>query len=250
MTNFQLGVLMVAFVLVALCVINRNLLKQLVIKIRGRSEQIARDDAATASGASDYFNNAVREKEDLYSKAEKSFVEISGKLDESEKQRYQMKKEVMKYDQEINAALDKNDEDTARQYAMKKATANQKIEVLNGTIEELEKAKAQQDEIRKGIKSELDSLKEEKERTLFQMEADQQIIALHEGMNTEASSSESDRMLERVREGAKKTRERAAGSQIAYETSAAAQDRRLEAQRREHEANDILNEAKRRRNAQ
>lgn len=75
----------------------------------------------------------------------------------------------------------------------------------------------------------------------------QQIIELHEGMNASASSSESDHMLERVREGAKKTRERAAGAQIAYDTSAKAQDRRLEAQARNREADELLAEMKRKR---
>ena len=54
-------------------------------------------------------------------------------------------------------------------------------------------------------------------------------------------------MLERVREGAKKTREHAAGAQIAYDTSAQAQDRRLEAQSRNREADELLAEMKRRR---
>lgn len=120
-------------------------------------------------------------------------------------------------------------------------------DTLKDTIEEFKKAKDQQDEIRKAVKQELDELKEEKERTIYQMEADQQIIQLHEGMNASASSSESDHMLERVREGAKKTRERAAGAQIAYDTSAKAQDRRLEAQARNREADELLAEMKRKR---
>lgn len=99
---------------------------------------------------------------------------------------------------------DANDENGARQYAMKKITVQQKIDTLKDTIEEFKKAKDQQDEIRKAVKQELDELKEEKERTIYQMEADQQIIQLHEGMNASASSSESDHMLERVREGAKR----------------------------------------------
>lgn len=247
MTNLQTIILVVLAILIIICVINKNLLKQAVIKIRGRSEQIAQDDASTVSGASDYFNNAINEKQALYSKAERSYTEISGKLEESEKTQYQLKKEIMKYDIEIDNALDKNDEDTAKMYATKKATANQKIEVLDTMIEEMRKAKGQQDEIRKSVKSELDALKEEKERTLFQMETDQQIIALHEGMNAEASTNESDRMLERVRDGAKKTRERAAGSQIAYETNSATIDRRLENQQRDREAEDILNAARQRR---
>jgi len=247
MTNLQTIILVVVAICIVLCIINKNLLKQVVCKIRGRSEEIARNDAATPSGASDYFNNAILEKEELYRKAENSYIDISGKLEEAEKTQYQLKKNVMKFDMEIDTALDNNDEDIAKQYAMKKATANQKIEVLSTTIEELGKAKVQQDEIRKSIKAELDSLKEEKERTIFQMEADQQIIALHEGMSAETSSNESDRMLERVRDGAKRTRERAAGSQLAYETSATTQDRRLENQRRDREAEEILKVARQRR---
>ena len=130
---------------------------------------------------------------------------------------------------------------------MKKITVQGKIDTLKDTIEEYKKAKEQQNEIRSAIKQELDELKEEKERTVYQMEADQQIISLHEGMNASASTNESDRMLERVREGAKKTRERAAGAKIAYDTSTEAMDRRMEAQERNRAADDVLAEMKRRR---
>ena len=130
---------------------------------------------------------------------------------------------------------------------MKKITVQGKIDTLKDTIEEYKKAKEQQNEIRSAIKQELDELKEEKERTVYQMEADQQIISLHEGMNASASTNESDRMLERVREGAKKTRERAAGAQIAYDASTEAMDRRMEAQERNRAADDVLAEMKRRR---
>lgn len=237
--------LLVIFV-VAL-IVNKPWREQLLIKFRGRTEQLARNDAATPEGAADYYNNAIREKENLYSNANRSYTEIAGKLEETEKEEYLLRKELMKIDKQINDCLDQNLEDEARQYAVRKVTTTEKIEILNETLEELRKAKVQQEEIRDAIKAELDDLKAEKERTIYRMEADQQIIRLHEGMNTEASTSESDRMLERVREGAKKTRERAAGSQAAYETSAAAQNRRLEAAEREREVNDVLNNMKRQR---
>ena len=54
--------------------------------------------------------------------------------------------------------------------------------------------------------------------------------------------------IERVREGAKKTRERAAGAQIAYDTSTEAMDRRMETQERNRAADEVLAEIKRRRN--
>lgn len=244
-TMFIIGVIIVLVVIAFL--LNKPMRQQLLIKFRGRTEQIARNDASTPEGAADYFNNAIREKENLYSSANRSYTEISGKLDETEKEQYLLKKELMKIDKQIGECLDANDEDTARTYAMRKVTISEKIEILDETIVELRKAKEQQEEIRDAIKSELDALKEEKERTIYRLEADQQIIRLHEGMNTEASTSESDRMLERVREGAKKTRERAAGSQIAYDTSATAQNRRLEAAEREREAQNVLDSFKRQR---
>ena len=66
-------------------------------------------------------------------------------------------------------------------------------------------------------------------------------------MNTAASSNEGDRMLEKVREGARKTRERATGVQMSYDTSEAAQNRALEQSAREREADDILERIKRQR---
>lgn len=247
-SNLIMYILTAVIILVVVAfIVNRKFFKQMVVKFRGRTEEIARRDAATPEGATDYFNNAIREKEELYGNAERSFIEISGKLDETEKEQYNLKKELMKIDKQINACLDANDEDGARSYAMRKITIQQKIDTLKETIEEFKKAKAQQEEIRAAVKQELDELKEEKERTIYQMEADQQIIKLHEGMNTSASSNESDHMLERVREGAKKTRERAAGAQIAYDTSAEAQNRRLDNQARNREADELLAEMKRKR---
>lgn len=122
-------------------ILNKTFFKQLVIKFRGRTEEIARQDASTPDGARDYFNNAIREKETLYSKAEQSYTEIAGKLDEAEKEQYNLKKELMKIDKSINNCLDSGDDDTARQYAMKKITVQGKIDTLKDTIEEYKKAK-------------------------------------------------------------------------------------------------------------
>ncbi len=99
----------------------------------------------------------------------------------------------------------------------------------------------------KQAEEELQKLKDEKEQVIFQMEADSQIIELHQSMDALNTNNESERMLERVREGAKKTRERAEGSRIAYDSSAQAADRRLEASERERNAREILEEAKRQR---
>ena len=143
--------------------------------------------------------------------------------------------------------IKKNKENEAMQYAMKKATLENKIKVLKETISEMKEAEAHQKDIRDQAAEELQKLKEEKEQTLFQMEADNQIIELHQSMDNLNTNSESDRMLERVREGARKTRERAEGSRIAYDSSAQANDRRLANSERERNARQILEDMKKQR---
>lgn len=111
----------------------------------------------------------------------------------------------------------------------------------------MKEAQAHQKDIRDQAAEELQKLKEEKEQVLFQMEADSQIIELHQSMDSLNTNNESDRMLERVREGARKTRERAEGSRIAYDSSAQANERRLANSERERNARQILDDMKRQR---
>jgi hypothetical protein len=111
----------------------------------------------------------------------------------------------------------------------------------------MKEAEAHQKDIMQQAADDLQRLKEEKEQVVFQMEADSQIIELHQSMDSLNMNNESERMLERVREGARKTRERAEGSRIAYDSSSQAADRRLAASERERNARQILEEAKRQR---
>ena len=248
MTNFMFIVIVAIVFIGVVAFFNTPFGKQLRVKTRGRTDEIMRQDASTPEGARDYYNAAIREKEEFYNKASMSFADISGKLDSSEKELYHTNKEIMKITQQINACLDENDENTAMTYAMKKSTLQSKVEIMKDTIEELKQAKEHQKEIRDQAAEDLQKLKEEKEITLYQMEADSQVIQLHESMDTLNMNNETDRMLDRVREGARKTRERAEGSRIAYDTSNQAMDRRLEASERERNARQMLDEMKRQRN--
>lgn len=170
-----------------------------------------------------------------------------GRLDASEKDLYQAQKDKNKILQQINSCLDSNDEDAAKQYAMRKVTIDEKIEILKNTINELKTAKQQQQEIRDQAGKSLQELKEEKERVVFQMEADEQIIDLHNSMDSLSINNESERMLEKVREGAKKKRQHVEGTKIAYDSSEQAMDIRLKKSEQDRSAQSVLDEIKRQR---
>lgn len=240
-------ILLMLVIVVTGLLINKPFRDQLLIKFKGRTDEIMRQDATTPDGARDYYNAAIREKEEFYNKASATYAEISGKLEAAEKELYQTNKEIIKTNNQINLCIDNNNENDAMNYAMRKTTLVNKAEVLKSTIDEIKQAKKHQEEIRNQAAEDLQKLKEEKEQVIFQMEADSQIIQLHQSMDSMNTNNETDRMLDRVREGARKTRERAEGSRIAYDSSAQAQDRRLETSERERNAKQMLEEMKRQR---
>jgi len=230
-----------------LLICNKPFLQQLVVKFRGRTEEVMIQNAMTPEGAADFYNSAIRELEDKCNRANQLYVELTGKLDTNEKDLYQTKKDMMRLDQDIMTAIDANRDNDALTLQMKKETMTVKIESLKTVIEELKQSKTHQEEIRNQLATELEALKQEKEKTLCELRANAQIIELHETMNSVTSTNESERMLEHVREGANRTRERATGSRIAYETSTETQERRAEQAAREENARRAIEEMKRRR---
>lgn len=248
MDNIIFGIFFAVLVIVIiLLIINKPFVAQLLIKFRGRTEEVMNKDAMTPEGAADFYNVAIQEKEQNYRKANQLFVEVTGKLDAAEKDLYDVKKQIARLDQNINSAIDAGKDDDAMVFQMKKENLLVKADTLKNMIGELKESKQHQQEVKDQMAKELDDLKQEKEKTIFELQANDQIIKLHESMNAATSSSETDRMLEKVRAGANKTREMATGSKIAYETSTDTVERRAEQSAREEEARKKIEELKQKR---
>lgn len=238
------GILIVGFIVIR---INKPFWEQLKIKFRGRTDEVMRQDAMTPEGAVDYYNNAIREKEEKYLRANQLFTEVTGKLDTAKKELRQMQKEQIQKNQNMQQAIDNGNDNDAMTFALRLETLKSNIDVSKQMIKDLEESVSHQKEIRDQLAVEVQSLKEEKEKTLFQLQAANQQIELHEAIDDIASSNESDRMLEHVREGVTKAQERATGSRIAYESSMVTQERRAEQRAREDAARQLVENAKRRR---
>lgn len=248
MNNIIFGIFFAALVIIViLLIINKPFVAQLLVKFRGRTEEVMNKDAMTPEGAADFYNAAIQEKEQNYRKANQLFVEVTGKLDAAEKDLYDVKKQIARLDQNINSAIDAGKDDDAMVFQMKKENLLVKTDTLKNMIGELKESKQHQQEVKDQMAKELDDLKQEKEKTIFELQANDQIIKLHESMNAATSSSETDRMLEKVRAGANKTREMATGSKIVYETSTDTVGRRAEQSAREEEARKKIEELKQKR---
>ena len=146
MTNFMFTVIVV-IVLAVIILFGTVFGKQLRVKMKGRTDEVMRQDAQTPEGARDYYNAAIREKEDFYNRASASFAEISGKRSAAENDLHKTRKEIMKVTNDMNACIDSDREDEAMQYARKKSTLESKVEVLKDTVDEMKEVEAHQKEI-------------------------------------------------------------------------------------------------------
>ena len=237
-----IGVL-IAVVFLALA-LNPAFRKQLHIRFKGTTEEVMTKDAMTPEGAAAYYNNAITEKNSQVVAANNLYIELTGKLNAAQRQLYELKKDEIRYNRDLEAAVDANKEQESMTLSMKLNTIDSKKQSLENTIKELEKSTAQQKERKDNLEQELIALKEEKEQTVFDLQANTQIIEANSKMSA-AVTNESDNMLEKVREGAKKTREKAIGSQIAYETSMSTQERRAEQAAKEEQARQRIEALKR-----
>jgi phage shock protein A len=224
----------ICFVVVVLVVLfGTTIGKRLRLRASGTAEEMIVKDASTPEGAKAYYNTAIAKKEEDYQAAHAIYAQMLGKIDGYENQLRSLKKEDMQLSLNINACIEKNDDDGAKVYLAKQQDVADKIEIIKDAITELKNNAKIQDDMLKTMFEELGNLKAEKETAVLTLETAQITKSLQ--ATPGVYSGEEDRMLEKVRDGIKKTKEEAAGSKIAYESSTSVQQKRLDKKMKDEE---------------
>lgn len=216
--------------------------KRLRLRLAGTTDEIITKDASTPDGAKAYYNTAIAKKEDDYQKAYAIYAQMLGKIASYEEQLRNLKKENMQLSLNINSCIEKNDDNGAKVYLTKQQEVEDRIEIIKEAVKELKENAKLQDETLKDMFDTLNSLKEEKETAILSLEAAQITKSLQ--ATPGIHSTEEDKMLEKVRDGVKKTKESADGHKTAYEASAVVQKKRLDKQMKDEELQKKLDELK------
>ena len=204
--------------------------KRLKMRASGTADEIIGNDASTPDGAKAYYNSIIWKKEDNYAKTNSLYTQVEGKIQNYETQLRQLQKENMQMDLSVASCIDRNDDEGAKVYL---ARQQDKIETIKTTLKELKENRDVQKENLTALQEEIKSLKAEKDKAVFTLEAAETVKSLQS--TTSTSSQEEDRMLEKVREGVQKTKEQADGTRIAYENSADVQMKRLDKKMKDEE---------------
>lgn len=145
-------------------------------------------------------------------------------------------------DLSVASCIDRNDDESAKAYLAKQQEVADKIETIKTTLKELKENRDVQKENLTALQEEIKSLKAEKDKAVFTLEAAETVKSLQSIPNT--STQEENKMLEKVREGVQKTKEQADGTRIAYENSADVQMKRLDKRMKDEELQKKLNSLK------
>ena len=142
----------------------------------------------------------------------------------------------------INTCVDKNDDEGAKVYLKRQQEVNEKVDIIKNALKELKSNSVLQKETVDNIFAELGDLKSEKENAILTLETAQVTKSLQ--ATPGISSKEEDKMLEKVRDGIRKTKEEADGNKVAYENSSTVQQMRLDKRMKDEEVDQKLQELK------
>lgn len=216
--------------------------KRVKLRAAGTADEVIRKDASTVEGASAYYNTAIEKKEQDYQQAHNIYTQMLGKIQTYEEQLRSYQKENMQLSININNCIKKNDDDGAKVYLKRQQEIEEKIDIIKNALKELKENSKLQKETIDDIFDKLGELKSEKENAILTLETAQVTQSLQ--ATPGISSSEEDKMLEKVREGVRKTTEQASGNKIAYENSATVQQKRLDKKMKDEEVERKLAELK------
>lgn len=216
--------------------------KRLRLRVSGTADEMISKDATTPEGAKAYYNTAIAKKEEDYQKAYSIYTQMLGKIQTYEEQLRSLQKEDMQLNLNINSCVDKNDDNGAKIYLKRQQEVSEKVDIIKNALNELRENSVLQKEAVDNIFTELGDLKAEKENAVLMLETAQVTRTLQATSGT--STSEEDKMLEKVRDGVRKTKEEADGNKIAYESSATVQQQRLEKRMKDEDVEQKLQELK------
>lgn len=220
--------------------------KRLRLRVSGTAEEVINKDASTPDGAKAYYNTAISKKEEAYQDAYHVYTQMLGKIQSFEEQLRSLQKENMQLSLNVNTCVEQNNDEGAKVYLLRQEEVSEKVDIIKKALKELRENSVLQKETVDSLFDELGNLKAEKETAILTLETAQATKTLQATANI--SGQEEDKMLEKVREGIKKTKEEAEGNKVAYENSSTVRQQRLDKKIKSDIVEKKLNELKQQKN--
>lgn len=113
-----------------LLLFNSKIGKRVRIRASGTANEAIQKDAATPEGAKAYYNAAIEKKEDELQQENVRYQQMLGKISNYEDDLFHLKKDAMKADVNVNACVDRGDDEAAKVYLKEQQELNDKIDFI------------------------------------------------------------------------------------------------------------------------
>lgn len=164
-------IIIVILVLVGLCFFfNSKIGKRVRIRASGTANEAIQKDASTPEGAKAYYNAAIEKKEDELQQENVRYQQMLGKISNYEDDLFHLKKDAMKADVNVNACVDRGDDEAAKVYLKEQQELNDKIDFIKNTLKEWKENADVQKEKVEVLQQQLNDLKAEKESAVLTLE--------------------------------------------------------------------------------
>lgn len=198
----------------------KKMFPELGVLAKGWTKLFIKEKAVTQRGAEAVFEKKIDDLYELKNKADKSYIQISGKYETAKTNLGKLQARLQKVEADCEDFAKNGEQELLMVKAEERRSIIQQIHTVDELITRYDEAEQRALQLKNQADMKLEAAKMEKEDTLRRMEDNQTYIELTSELNSiNMNNNATDKMLEAVREKDKELEELAVGSKKMHQNS-------------------------------
>lgn len=187
------------------------------VMFKGLGNLFVEDLAKTPEGARAVYEQAIYEAQEEYNKANNTLQKIAGQLNTATEELKHYKEKLASLESKCEAFAKAGQFDKIDLYAQERDNTveevNSRIEIIDRLTPLFEEAK----QINNHCETKLKQLQKDQKKVVNELQMNEQLKEMYDDMDELKNTTNTAKLLDAVKEGAKETREHAVGARVVHE---------------------------------
>lgn len=189
---------------------------KLRVLLKGFVGLFVEDLAKTPEGASAVYNQAIEKSQNDYNTAHNTLQNVAGQLDSTKRNVADTKNKLAKTEEKCEAFAKSGEFEKVELFAQQRDDLLEELDIQIRTVKELEPIFEEAKRISNFLEQKLAKLKKEKVRVINDLKLNKQLKNMYDDMDELKNTTNVDKLLDSVKEGAKNSRETAEGAKVVH----------------------------------
>lgn len=186
------------------------------VLVRGFFGLFVQNIAKTPEGAEAVYNQVIEKAQNDYNTANDALQRIAGQLDTAQKTVASVKDAIKAAEAKCEQFAKANQFEKVEIFANERNDLFDDLEIHETAVKELTPLFEEAKLLNNTLEAKLAKLKKEKTQTISKMKLNTQLKDMYDGMNELKNTTNADKLLDAVKEGAKEKRELAVGAGVVH----------------------------------